>query len=211
MWHHRLAAVLASLSIASLVGCSSAGSGASSTVAPEDLDLSGSWVLNVERSDDPQQMMQERLPFMADGGRRRPMGDRDGRGGVRGGASSRIDPQQMQQTMRIATNAPRRIVVSQQDSTITIRDAGGRTLMMRTDWDKVRQEIPNGGQIDIRARWSGCELQIEREVHLGGKILQKYSLSSDKSQLHVETQLEMGRTGQPRVFHHVYDAAPRSP
>jgi len=83
--------------------------------------------------------------------------------------------------------------------------------MLHTNWKKVSQEIENGGEVDTRARWQGRELQVEREVHLGGKIMQKYSLSPDTDRLHVETSLEMGRSRQPRVFHFVYDPVPDRP
>jgi hypothetical protein len=125
-----------------------------------------------------------------------------------GGGSNQVDPQRMQQTMRMATQAPRRIVFEHHDSTVTIRNASGRTLLVHTNWKKVRQEIENGGEVDIRARWQGRELQVEREVHLGGKILQKFWLSPDTDRLHVEASLEMGRGRQPRIFHFVYDPAP---
>jgi hypothetical protein len=117
----------------------------------------------------------------------------------------------MQQTMRIATQPPRRIVLEQRDSTVTIRNGAGRTLLLYTNWQSVEQEIEDGGQLEIKTRWRGRELQIERQVRQGGKVTQKYSLSSSGDRLLVETQLEMGRAAQPRVFHYVYDAAPRSP
>ena len=125
---------------------------------------------------------------------------------MRGGAPTQMDPQRMQQTMRLATQAPRRIVIEHHDSTVIFWDGGGRTLALKTNWENVRQEIEDGGKVEIRARWQGRELHIERDVHLGGKILQKYFLSSDTERLHVETSLEMGRGGQARVFHYVYDA-----
>ena len=190
------------LTALAMYGCSSGALGAGSAIAPADLDLSGSWILNETESDNPQQMMQQ-------GGRGG--GGMGGRGGRRGGAPSQVDQQRMMQTMRIATQPPRRLVLDQQDSTVTLRNPNGRTLMLRTDWKKVGQEIENGGQVDIRARWRGGELQIERDVHLGGKITQKYSLSSDGDRLLVETRLEMGRASQPRVFRYVYDSVPRLP
>jgi len=122
-----------------------------------------------------------------------------------------MDQQQMLQTMQMATQAPRRIVVDQHDSTVTIRDGGRRALMLHTNWKKVRQENENGGEVDIRARWQGRELHIERDVHLGGKVLQKYYISADTDRLHVETSLEMGRGGPPRVFHFVYDPVQAQP
>jgi hypothetical protein len=201
----------------SMLGCSSASTGSRGALAPEDLDLSGSWTLDLEVSDNPAEMMQQggRADGAA-GGRRpcgggaRPSGGRGGRGGGRGTAPSQADQQRMQQTMRIATQPPRRLVLEQRDSTVTIRNGAGRTLLLHTNWQSVEQEIEDGGQLEIKARWRGRELQIERKVYLGGKVIQKYSLSSSGDRLLVETQLETGRTGQPRVFHYVYDAAPRS-
>lgn len=216
MWHLRVHAAISGLCTASMIACAS-GSGA--TLAPENLDLSGSWVLNVELSDNPREMMQQdgmgggamggrptgggRRPG---GGGGRPSGGMGGRGGMRGGAPSQMDQQRMQQTIRMATQAPRRIVVDQQDSTITIRDGGGRTLTLHTNWKKVTQEIENDGELDIRARWQERDLQIEREVHDGGKILEEFSISYSGDRLHVEKRLEMGRGGRAQIFHFVYDS-----
>jgi hypothetical protein len=182
-------------------------------VAPEDLDLSGSWILNLEQSDNPREMMQQ--GEMGGGGRpagdgmRPPTGGMGGRPGGRGGAGGEDERRGMLQTMRIATEPPRRIVIEQGDSTVTIRDENGRALTLRYSWQKVTLETENGGGIDARARWQGKELHVEQEVHQGGKILQKYSLSSYGDQLHVETHVDTRRGPQELAFHYVYDAANR--
>jgi hypothetical protein len=211
MWFSWTAAGFITLFAGSVLGCSSASSGSGKTLAPEDLDLSGSWILNMEVSDNPAEMMEQ--GGMAGGrmGGARPSGGRGGRGGMGGGAPSEADQQRMMQTRRMATEPPRRLVIEQVDSTVTLRNGAGRTLLLHTNWKTVEQEIEDGGQLEIRARWRGRELQVEREVHLGGKVTQKYSVSSSGDRLLVETSLEMGRAPQPRVFHYVYDAAPRSP
>lgn len=197
-------------------------SGAGTTLAPENLDLSGSWVLNAELSDDPREMMEQGgmqggqmggRPGGMTGGRppggmggRRPPGGMGGRGGMEGGAPSEADMRRMQQTMRMATEVPRRIVVSHQDSTITIRDALGHSLTLHTNWEKVSQELENDGKVEIRARWHDRELQIEHDVQHGGKVLEKYTLSRLTNRLHVEKSVDtgMGR-GQSLTFHYVYD------
>ena len=216
MRRSHMAAIFAILCADSVIACAS---GSHSTLAPENLDLSGSWALNVELSDNPRDMIPE--GGMAGGtaggrpsrggarpgrGGGQPSGGMGGRGGMRGGAPSETDQQRMLQTMRIATQAPRRIVVRQQDSTVTIRDGNGRTLMLHTNGEKIRQELENDGQLDIRAQWSGRALHIEREIHQGGKVVQKFFISEDSTRLHVETELDMGRGGRPRVFHYVYDS-----
>ena len=117
----------------------------------------------------------------------------------------------MMQTMRMAAPPPRHLVVKHHDSTVTIRNAGRRSFELLTNWEKVRHEIQNDGELDIRARWEGRALQIERDVHGGGKVSHSYSLSSDGERLLVEAKLDMGRRGQDLVFHYVYDPEENQP
>jgi hypothetical protein len=217
MWHSWKTAGIITLFAGAMLGCGSATSGTGGALAPEDLDLSGAWTLNLQESDNPAEMT-EQVGMTGgrtgggrpSGGGGRPSGGRGGRGGMDGGAPNQGDQQRIMQTRRIATQPPRRLVLEQVDSTITIRNGVGRTLMLRTNWKKVEQEIENDGRVEIKARWRGRDLQIERQVHRGGKVIQKYSLLSSGDRLLVETRLEVGRAAQPRVFHYVYDSAPRS-
>ena len=113
---------------------------------------------------------------------------------------------QMQQTMRMATEVPRRIKMSHLDSTITIREARRPSLTLHTNWKEVTRDLDNDTKVDIRARWKERELQIERQVQNGGRILERYTLSQSTNRLHVEksVEMEMGR-GQTLTFHYVYD------
>ena len=207
----RILAGFATCCVVLLSACGSS-SGEMSTIAPEDLNLSGTWVLNMELSDNPEQIAQQggrRGGGMAGGRGGRSMGGGGRRGGMRGGAPSQADQQRMMQTTRMATQPPRRMIVEQNDSTVTIQRGNGQAHVLKTNWEKVRQEMENGGHLDIRARWQGRELQVERDVHLGGKVTRVYSLSSDGERLIMETRLDMGGGRQPRVLHFVYDQARR--
>ncbi len=199
-------------------------SGTGTTLAPENLDLSGSWILNTDLSDDPQEMMPDGgMPEGGMGGRPggmgggrptggmgggRPPGGMGGKRGMGGGAPSEADLRRMQQTIRMAAEVPGRIDVSHQDSTINIREAFRPSLTVHTNWEKVRQDLDNDTEVEIRARWHERQLQIERKVQNGGKILEKYTLSQSTNRLHVEksVDMEMGR-GQTLTFHYVYDPA----
>jgi hypothetical protein len=118
-----------------------------------------------------------------------------------------MDQQRMLQTRQMAAPPPRSLVVEHHDSTVAVRNAGRRSIELLTNWEKVRQEIENDGELDIRARWQDRALQIEREVTGGGKVTQSDSLSSDGERMLVETRLEMGGQGREQVFRYVYDRA----
>lgn len=219
MHHSHMAMLLATLLTISMFACAS---GPNVTLAPESLDLSGSWNLNTDVSDDPGEMRPEGvMPGGTTGGRPggmsggRPTGGMGGgrpsgrmgggRGGMGGGAPSEADMRRMQQTRRMATPPPRSLVVEHHDSTVAIRNAGRRSIELLTNWEKVRQEIEDDGELDTRARWQDRALQVEREVHGGGKVTQSYSLSSDGERMLVETRLDMGGRGREQVFRYVYD------
>ena len=60
----------------------------------------------------------------------------------------------------------------------------------------------------VRAGWIGRGLIIEREIVGGGKVLERYFLSTTTDQLFIVTRIEMGRMmGELIEFRRVYDPA----
>lgn len=218
MWQSTVSAAAICVCTGLALACASS---PGTTLAPENLDLSGSWVLNTDLSDDPGDMRLEDgmvsgtmggrpggmgggRPTGGMGGGGRMPGGMGGRGGMRGAPPDQMNRERMMQTVRMAAPPPRRIVVEHHDSTVSVQSNRERPADLVTNWKKVELEIENHGKLDIKARWQERALQIEREVHDGGKVTQSYSLSSDGERMLVETRLDMGR-GQEQVFHYVYD------
>jgi len=187
-------------------------------VAPQDVDLSGIWILNADESDDPREQMDQMGGGTGGGGMRggggaRPSGGmgggmRGGRGGTGGGA---MDPEKMQQTMEMVRQAARRIDLQQGDSTVTLVYDRAHSLMLHTDGRGLEQELPAGAKMEITAGWKGRYFVVEREIDGGGKITEEYMISTRTGQLYVITRLELGsRMPQPLEFRRVYDSASSS-
>jgi hypothetical protein len=177
-------------------------------VAPLGEDLSGSWILNADKSDNPGD--QVGTAGMAGGGSMRPppdgMGRRPGRRGGMGG----IDPEKMHRTMEMAREAVQRFTLEQTDTTVTISYNDMPPHVFHTDGRKIEQETEAGDKIEVKAYWQGRYLMISRKIDGGGTITDQYFKSSVTDQLEVITRIELGRMPQPMQFLRVYDAASRS-
>jgi hypothetical protein len=196
-----------------IMGCSS--SQQFDPVAPEDVNLSGTWLLNAEESDDPREQMDQM--GQAGGGMRPSGGTRPsggGGGGMRGGrggmAGGTMDPERMRQTMDMVRQAVRRIDLQQGDSTVTLIYNQGRSLLLHIDGRALKQELQAGAKMEIRAGWKGKYFIVERKIDGGGKITEEYMIPTDTDQLYVITRLEIDRMPQPLEFRRVYDAASES-
>ncbi len=178
-------------------------------MATQQADLSGSWILNYEESDDPRAQMREMRG--ARGGDRPSFGGRrGGSGGGRGGGGfGGGDRERMRQTMRMAMQAAERFTVAQGDSTVTITYEERASLTLFTNGKKWKEEGPEGVEIEFTAQWKGEELQVERKIDGGGKVQQTFLLSDDGDQLFVITKVELGRRA-PLKFRRVYDRADSS-
>jgi hypothetical protein len=215
-------------------GCASSNHNSAGAVAPEGVDLSGTWVFSEAESDstgelgqmmrDPQYAEagmpggQGRRPTGGMGGARptggmsggRPtgvMGGMGGRGGMPQG--SRIDPEKMRLTMQLALDARRKFTIVQTDTSVSFLTEWRQSPALRFGGDEIEEE-QNLGNIKTSAGWVGYGLVVERKVDGGGTVLERYVLSPDSDQLFVVTQVEMGQTGrEPLEFRRVYDPAER--
>jgi hypothetical protein len=205
------------IAVAVAVACSS--SQQFNQVAPEEVDLSGTWILNPEESDDPSGQMDQMGGGAGGGGMRggggggmRPSGGMGGgmRGG-RGGMGGGMDPEKMRQTTEMVRQAAQCIGLQQGDSTVTLMFDQQRSLVLHIDGRELEQELPAGTKMEIRAGWKGRYFVVEREIDGGGKITEEYTISSGTGQLYVITRLELNdRMPQPLEFRRVYDTASES-
>ena len=159
-----------------------------SLVAGEQPNLSGTWNLNEEESDQrPVRRRRDRGgDSQSDGGRRgqRRRGSGDGSGGPRGANT---------------------LVITQDASTVTF-GVGDRSRTLYTDGRVITREGERGS-LELRAFWQDDALVVERTFDNGRQITQTYALSEDGQQLYVTIRIEGDRLPQPVEFRRVYDAA----
>ena len=113
----------------------------------------------------------------------------------------------MRQTMDLVLTAPSSLEITAGDSSVTLV-AEGDKLVLTTDGHKVRREprAEGEGAVDIKARWQGNDLVVERSVSGGGKVTEDYLRSIDGKKLYVIVNFDGGR-GRSITFRRIYDPA----
>ena len=176
----------------------------------------GSWVLNLEKSDDPREEMQESQQRDRGGGMRGGGGGGRQRGGASGrrpsgartsGRDVNMSPQRRQRiqaSMRDAMRVALRIQISRTDSTVTLQTPQG-TRVLFTDNREVT--IPVAADLDskVKCKWDKDKLVIESETDAGVKT--KYTYEPDGDQLKVDVRIQVRRPRQRVSYELVYDAA----
>lgn len=205
--------VLAVLVLAGSSSGDAATPGAVAAVEGAD-SIMGSWVLNLEESDDPREVMQN---AQEQGGRA--AGGRSGghSGGARSGRrpSSRsttgrqgdMSPEQRQRiqlSIRNAMSSPFRLEISRTDSTVTIQTPQGNRILYT---DNREVTVPIGPDLDstVKCKWDKDKLVIESETDAGVKT--KYTYERDDNQLKVQVRIDVRRLRQVIRFELVYDAS----
>jgi hypothetical protein len=180
-------------------------------------DLSGTWQINEDLSQTPQQAMRQATESLPRG----PQGGRGGRGGPgrRGGGGfpggggggegfpggpgggpppeERHGFEEAAATMTIAWSAPQLTVT-----------AGDRKRVLWTDGRKVKEETPDGKALKVRARWTDDgSLEVVTKMDNGLTRTEIFEMTHDGRRLFVLIGLE-GRGPRPIQFRRVYDRAP---
>ncbi len=204
------------LAVLVFVGSSSGDAATSDAVAAvEGADsIMGSWVLNLEASDDPREAMrnEQEQGGRAAGGRR---------GGSSGGASSgrrprsrsttggqvNVSPEQRQRiqlSIRNAMRSPFRLEISRTDSTVTIQTPQRNRILFS---DNREVTVPIGPDLDstVKCKWDEDKLVIESQIDAGVKT--KYTYERDDNQLKVQVRIDVRRPRQVIRFELVYDAS----
>ncbi len=174
-----------------------------SLAASDQSGLSGSWVLNLDESDDPrEQFGREDRP---EGGRRRGMrrrrGDSQGAEGAEG-----AEGEGPRRGGGGGLGARRQFDITQDHGSVTFTRGNGLSRTLETDGQIITREL-RGGEVEIRAFWSDGDLVIERTRSEGGAFTQTYSLSDDGAQLFLTIRIENDRLDGPIEFRLVYDRA----
>ncbi len=151
-------------------------------------NFTGTWRLNRELSDKPQEKVKEAAGRKG-GALGRMMGGRAARDRMK-------DNQALAEVLKIVHNDPEFQVIG--DNNITRR--------LFTDGRKVNFTTPKGETVETTARWQGSRLVVETKRLNGGKVTQTYALGEGGEQMIVLTQIVSQRLNRPIELRFVYDA-----
>ena len=200
--------------------------GAGSTGRGQNPSLAGSWKLNAEKSDKPEDKIREaargdNLPPMPEGRTRAGRGGAGGSrrggggdpadaggGGSRGEGGSGGGGRENMGPLMLYMRPLQQLVVTQSDSTVTISDPSGTPRTYHADGRKVTEEMLNGEQLEITAKSKGGRLQIERKLGSLGTLKESYSINPAGHQLIVDVTVSSALLPRTIELHRVYDPAP---
>ncbi len=167
-----------------LFACSS---GSTPGVVPEHPDFTGTWLLNADASQEPE----DEAPGRPGGGQ--PPGREPGASRTRteaGGDDSFLPSVAFR--------------LEEDDSTLIFSDAQGRERRIFQDGREFREPVEGLGNLTVTAEWKGEKLVIKRQLESGATITETYELKEDGRQLHIKIKIYAMRTIE---FVRVYDLA----
>lgn len=176
--------------------------------------LSGFWKLNLDESDDPRKIMQDRRRVhtgVPHGGGRRtgggfPIdfpGGNGGSWGGRGGANrSGQNGAQIQDLIRPANS----LTITLKEAGVDLIDDHSHKLVFYADGRKL-QNSKDQTYREIAAHWDGNRLVSDEKSPQGGKMSRSFELAVDCTQFYETLQMERGRSNSPLVIRYVYNAA----
>lgn len=154
-------------------------------VIQASVDLSGTWVLNEEESDEP-------------GPEGKGAGGR-GKGGPPGGPP---EPP-MGEGGPMATE---RLTIEQVDGHVTLTDGSDRSRALHPDGEWTTVGIDGGG-VQVRATWVEAGLRVEIRSQRG-ELTRTYELGDGGDRLLITSRIEDGPRGRTVELTRVYDRAP---
>jgi len=186
--------------------------------------LDGAWMLNVDESEDVQEVMRRRgeeggaPPEGGDrAGTRRPgegggfPGAMGGRGAMPSGGgmrrpsgARRMSPEAMRAMRELAQTTPTRIDIALTDSLVTMTWAG-RPAWVLPFGKTVEREVGDDVKLEAKAEWVEERLVVSRRVAGGGGVTETFMPSVDGTQLTVDVDLSGGPVGGiefQRVYNH---------
>jgi len=169
------------------------------------IDLSGTWVLNTKLSDDPREVMQEKMEKMraSGGGGGMPGGPPGGgmpggppAGGMPGGGGRMPMGEGDEGGEAVKERAKefkpaRRIVITQRDQEITMAPEGRDTLTVIPDGTKREKKTPMG-TVTMEARWDEVTLEVRTKGAEGREAKRLYRINAE-GRLEIVTEMSMPR------------------
>ncbi|HEY1435624.1 MAG TPA: hypothetical protein VGG65_09630 [Thermoanaerobaculia bacterium] len=172
-------------------------------------DLSGTWQLNKDASDDAAKVMKDaRAAGGGGGGGGGGMGGgHHGHGGGGGGGrgAGRGQDDSASQNAGDWFAALNTLQIKHKEPELSITDASGRVRVVYTDGRKTEEERSHGGTTAVTGSWKDGHVEIVSKPETGAKITEDFIITADGSQLTVTTKMEGGR-GPAVTIHRVYDA-----
>jgi hypothetical protein len=174
-------------------------------------NLTGTWQLNKDQSDDPEKVIKNARSSgggggsgFSGGGTGRHRGGGGGSGGRGGNGDSSSSSSSGGFDERFA--ALDTLQIDHKDPSLSITDAAGRERTLYTDGRKTEEEHSYGGTTAVTASWKDGHLEVVSKPESGAKITETYTVAADHSQMTVTTKVDGGRSGSYTI-HRVYDAA----
>lgn len=189
----RIGSGLIALVVLALLVSASAASG------EDHPDLSGTWLLNEELSDDARKLVRDAIRSRRGQGMGEP-----GRGGPGGGTGAWSRMGEMRERMRQMEEGIQRLTIVQSASEVTIRNAIDREHVIVADGQKRTREGAFGS-VETQARWKKRGLVIVETPEQGATVTRTYFYRRDDPRLYVMVKVE-GR-GPVFEYQRVYDRA----
>ncbi len=182
---HTTAGLIAAAAVLGTAACSGGSSGGP---IPEHPNFSGTWVINLELSDRPDDQLR---PREGD----RPAPDRP--------PASRPEPRRAGPGLGALLQSFVAFRIVDEDSTLILAGAGGEQRVFRPDGLERQSRLEGLGNVTVKTRWKGKRLVVERRLDSGAKITETYELATEGRRLYVTTSV----SGIPRKieFRRVYD------
>jgi len=156
------------------------------------VDLSGTWKLNPDASDNPREVLGNRRGQGPRAGARPDSGTRGFRGP--GGPGAR----------RGGGPGDRTLTITQTDQTVTLSHGPRRSISFTPNGQAVTKE-GRGGEHQVTATWEGEVLVVEHSGPRGGTMTRSFQLSADGQQLIVTNKISGGPSGETVEFRTVFD------
>jgi hypothetical protein len=186
--------------------------------AESPVDLSGTWVLNAEESDDPQEQFRRWVQARgvgSTGGAPGAGGNPNEGGGFEAGGGrgmAAVGGGLMAMMERFSQNAEK-LTIAQSDPEVTITNAAGQSNMVFTDGRVVESTNEEGGKTKVKTRWKKDKMIIDidfpsRPNPAGGTLTPSLTMtySLDKNgRLLLASTVGIGATVPPLTVERVYD------
>jgi hypothetical protein len=164
---------------------------AQDSATTERPNFTGTWRLNRELSDKPQEKVKEAV------GKRGALGRMIGGRGAQGKIQDRMKNMEgFGEVLKITHNDPEFQVSGNSDV----------SRQIFTDGRKVSATTPKGESFETTAHWQGSQLVVVTQRANGGKLTQTYSLAEGDEQMIVLIQIAAQRLDRPIEMRFVYDA-----
>ena len=198
----RFNSILAVLAAGFLMSTAQAGAGENLSI-----DLSGTWRINDDLSDDPREVLQKKMEEMGGGRSDGSRGGRGGGGGHKGGGgyggNGGVNHEQMQERFRQLEQARRSMVILQEGGEVTMIYASGDTMTIVPDGKQHKRDTLLG-EAETKAKWKDFALEVTTKGPQGAEMTRLYRISNE-GRLEVVVFVQLPRDNERVEIVTVYD------